>query len=101
MRSSSGSARLAVTDWLCDAVPDWLAEAMRPKKVPPPWAAMLQAVLAIWVPLAAGFATGHRELALLPAMGGLMSVMIDSGGPYGSGFAGWRSPPSSAARPAC
>ena len=82
MRSSSGSARLAVPDWLSEAMPDWLAEVMRPKKAPVPWADMVRAVFAIWVPLAAGFITGRRELALLPAMGGLVSVMIDSGGPY-------------------
>ena len=32
--------------------------------------------------MAVAFATGRRELALLPAMGGLLSVMIDTGGPY-------------------
>jgi uncharacterized membrane protein YccC len=75
-------ARLAVPDWLTDAVPEWLAEVMRPKKVPVPWGTMALAVLALWVPLAVAFGTGHRELALLPAMGGLLSVMIDTGGPY-------------------
>jgi uncharacterized membrane protein YccC len=55
---------------------------MRPKKARPPWATMARAVLALWVPLAVGFATGHRELALLPAMGGLLSVTLDNGGPY-------------------
>ena len=75
-------ARAAVPDWLSDVVPEWLAEVMRPKKAPVPWAAMAQAVLALWVPMAVGFATGRRELALLPAMGGLLSVMIDTGGPY-------------------
>jgi uncharacterized membrane protein YccC len=77
-----GGARLAMPDWLNGVVPDWLAEVMRPKKAPPPWGAMALAVLALWVPLAVGFATGRRELALLPAMGGLLSVTIDSGGPY-------------------
>src|SRR5258707_468902 len=67
---------------MADAVPDWLAEVMRPKKVPVPWGAMAQAVIAIWVPLAIGIASGNRSLALLPAMGGLMSIMIDQGGPY-------------------
>src|SRR5579875_1806618 len=81
VRSASGG-RLAVPDWLSEAVPDWLAEVMRPKKAPVPWPDMIRAVLAIWVPLAAGFVTGRRELALLPAMGGLLSVMIDTGGPY-------------------
>jgi uncharacterized membrane protein YccC len=55
---------------------------MRPKKVTPPWGTMALTVLAVWVPMAAGFATGRRELGLLPAMGGLLSVMIDNGGPY-------------------
>jgi uncharacterized membrane protein YccC len=77
-----GGARLAVPDWLSGVVPDWLAEVMRPKKAPPPWRAMALAVFALWVPMAVGFATGRRELALLPAMGGLLSVMIDNGGPY-------------------
>jgi uncharacterized membrane protein YccC len=80
-RLASG-ARRAVPDRLNDVVPEWLAEVMRPKKVPVPWAAMAQAVLALWVPMAVAFGTGHRELALLPAMGGLLSVMIDTGGPY-------------------
>jgi uncharacterized membrane protein YccC len=81
VRSSSGQ-RLAVTDWLSEVVPDWLADVMRPKKAPVPWADMTRAVFAIWVPLAAGFITGHKEIALLPAMGGLLSVMIDQGGPF-------------------
>ena len=69
-------------DWLIGVVPDWLAEVARPKKVPPPWGTMARAVLALWVPMAVAFATGRRELALLPAMGGLLSIMIDNGGPY-------------------
>jgi uncharacterized membrane protein YccC len=78
----AGGARRAVPDWLSGVVPDWLAEVMRPKKAPVPWGTMARAVLALWVPLAVGFATGRRELALLPAMGGLLSVTIDTGGPY-------------------
>jgi uncharacterized membrane protein YccC len=53
---------------------------MRPKKVKPPWGTMLRSVLAIWVPLAVGLLTGHAEIALLPAMGGLIGIMIDNGG---------------------
>ena len=71
-------------DWLAGVVPDWLAEVVRPKKAPAPWGTMARAVLALWVPMAVAFATGRRELALLPAMGGLLSVMIDNGGPYWS-----------------
>jgi hypothetical protein len=58
-RQASG-ARLAVPDWLTDVVPEWLAEVMRPKRVPVPWGTMAQAVLALWVPMAVAFATGHR-----------------------------------------
>jgi uncharacterized membrane protein YccC len=76
--------RLGVPDWLNDVVPEWLAEVMRPKKVPVPWGKMAQAVFALWVPMAVAFGTGRRELALLPAMGGLVAVMIDTGGPYWS-----------------
>jgi uncharacterized membrane protein YccC len=63
-------------------VPNWLADVMGPKKTPVPWSDMIRAVFAIWVPLAAGFITGRREIALLTAMGGLLSVMIDQGGPF-------------------
>lgn len=80
--TSGAGPRLAVSDWLSGVVPDWLSEVIRPKKTPPPWGTMLRAVFAIWVPLAAGLLTGHRVFALLPAMGGLMSIMIDNGGPF-------------------
>jgi uncharacterized membrane protein YccC len=79
---SSLRPRLVTPDWMSEVVPDWLADVVRPKKAPIPWADMIRAVFAIWVPLAAGFITGHKEIALLPAMGGLLSVMIDQGGPY-------------------
>ena len=81
MRSVNG-ARLAVPDWLTEVVPDWLAETVRPKKVRVPWPDMIRAVFAIWVPLTAGFVSGHEKLFILPATGGLLSVMIDTGGPY-------------------
>ncbi len=71
-------------DWLTGVVPDWLAEVVRPKRVPPPWGTMARAVLALWVPMAVAFATGRQTLALLPAMGGLLSIMIDNGGPFWS-----------------
>ncbi len=81
MRSVNG-ARRAVPDWLGEVVPGWLADVVRPKKAPVPWPDMIRAVFAIWVPLAAGFITGRSSLVALPAMGALLSVMIDSGGPY-------------------
>src|SRR5580693_5981639 len=74
--------RLGVADWLDDMVPEWLAEVVRPKKAPIPWGTMARAVLALWVPLAVAFLTGRRELALLPALGALLSISIDNGGPY-------------------
>ena len=74
--------RLGVPDWLDDMVPEWLAEVVRPKKAPIPWGTMARAVFALWVPLAVAFATGRRELALLPALGALLSITIDNGGPY-------------------
>jgi hypothetical protein len=69
---------------MAHAVPEWLAEVMRPKKVPMPWGAMVRSVIAIWVPLAIGITAGDRRLALLPAIGGLMSIMVDQGGTYRS-----------------
>ena len=74
--------RLGVPDWVDDVVPEWLTEVVRPKKAPVPWGTMARAVLALWVPLAVAFATGRRELALLPALGALLSITIDNGGPY-------------------
>src|SRR5215469_1018098 len=82
--SSPSGGRLPVPDWMAHAVPDWLAEVVRPKKVPIPWGPMVRSVIAIWVPLAIGIAVGNRTLALLPAIGGLMSVMVDQGGTYRS-----------------
>jgi uncharacterized membrane protein YccC len=79
-------ARLEVPDWLDDVVPEWLAEVVRPQKAPIPWGTMVRAVLALWVPLAVAFATGRRELALLPALGALLSITIDQGGPYWDRF---------------
>ena len=74
--------RLAVPEWIGGVVPEWLAEVVRPKKAPVPWGTMARAVFAVWVPLAVAFATGRRELALLPALGALLSITIDNGGPY-------------------
>lgn len=65
---------------LSEVVPDWLADVVRPKKAPVPWPDMIRAVFAIWVPLAAGFITGRSSLVAVPALGALLSVMIDSGG---------------------
>jgi hypothetical protein len=63
-------------------VPDWLAEVVRPKPAPLPWPDMIRAALAICVPLSAAFAVGRGTLGVLPAMGGLMGTMADTGGSY-------------------
>jgi uncharacterized membrane protein YccC len=62
--------------------PEWLVEIVRPRRAPVPWALMVRAALAICVPLAAGLATHHLALGLLPAVGGLIAVTVDTGGPY-------------------
>ena len=43
---------------------------------------MVRAALAICVPLAAGLAAHKPALGLLPAIGGLIAVVVDVGGPY-------------------
>jgi uncharacterized membrane protein YccC len=63
-------------------VPDWLAEVVRPRPVAPPWPDMFRAALAICVPLAAALALGKGTIGVLPAMGGLLGTVADTGGPY-------------------
>jgi uncharacterized membrane protein YccC len=63
-------------------VPGWLAEVVRPKRAPVPWPEMIRAALAICVPLSAALALGRGPLGVLPAMGGLLGTMVDTGGPY-------------------
>lgn len=85
MRSPTDS-QLAATQWMTRVLPDWLVDAVRPQKVPIPWRQMLRSVIAIWVPLTIGIISGDRTIALLPTLGGVMSVMIDQGGPYPARF---------------
>jgi uncharacterized membrane protein YccC len=63
-------------------VPDWLAEVVRPRPAPVPWPDMIRAMLAICVPLSVALALGKGTLGVLPAMGGLIGTMADTGGPY-------------------
>ncbi len=63
-------------------VPDWLAEVVRPKPAPLPWPDMIRAALAICAPLSVAFAVGRGVIGVLPAMGGLMGAMSDTGGSY-------------------
>jgi uncharacterized membrane protein YccC len=63
-------------------VPGWLAEVVRPRQAPVPWPEMVRAALAICVPLSAAFALGRGPLGVLPATGGLLGTLADTGGPY-------------------
>jgi uncharacterized membrane protein YccC len=63
-------------------VPEWLAEVVRPRPAPVPWPEMFRAVVAICVPLSVSLALGKGTLGVLPAMGGLLGTMADTGGPY-------------------
>ena len=63
-------------------VPDWLAEVVRPRPAPLPWPSMIRAMLAVSVPLAVALALGQKALGVLPAMGGLLGALADTGGPY-------------------
>ena len=63
-------------------VPGWLAEVVRPRPAPVPWPEMIRAALAICVPLSVAFALGHGPLGVLPATGGLLGTLADTGGPY-------------------
>jgi uncharacterized membrane protein YccC len=63
-------------------VPDWLMEVVRPKPAPLPWPEMVRTALAICVPLSAAFAVGKGTDGVLPAIGGLLGAMSDTGGTY-------------------
>ena len=63
-------------------VPDWLVEVVRPKPAPVPWPEMVRTALAICVPLSAAFAVGKGTEGVLPAIGGLLGAMSDTGGTY-------------------
>ena len=74
--------KAVVPDWLTEVVPDWLMAAVRPKRAPVPWADMVRAALAICVPLSAGIVLHQRATGLLMAMGGLLGIVVDNGGPF-------------------
>ena len=63
-------------------VPGWLTEVVRPRRAPVPWPEMIRAALAICVPLSVALALGRGPLGVLPAMGGILGTMVDTGGPY-------------------
>ncbi len=55
---------------------------MRQRRAPVPWFDMLRAAVAICVPLSVALAAGRGTLGVLPAMGGLLGTLADTGGPY-------------------
>ncbi|HEY1626331.1 MAG TPA: FUSC family protein [Streptosporangiaceae bacterium] len=55
---------------------------MRQKRAPVPWLEMLRAAVAICVPLSVALVAGKGTLGVLPAMGGLLGTLADTGGPY-------------------
>src|SRR5215469_4144341 len=71
-----------VQDRLTDIVPDWLVAAARLQHAPVPWADMVRAAFAICLPLGAAIAAGGRSIGLLVALGGLLGVLADVGGPF-------------------
>jgi uncharacterized membrane protein YccC len=81
-RDASRLGKPTVPDWLTDLVPEWLVAAARLRRAPVPWAEMIRAGIAICAPLSAGIAVGQRALGLLTAMGGLLGVVVDNGGPF-------------------
>ena len=62
--------------------PAWLAELIRPDQERVPWGAMIRAALALCGPLALGLTIGTAERGVLAALGGLLVVVVDRGGPY-------------------
>ncbi len=60
----------------------WLSELTKQRRVPVPWPEMMRAALAICLPLSASLAAGKSSLGVLPAMGGLLGILADTGGPY-------------------
>src|SRR5258707_15089008 len=82
MHSRAARLRQAVApDWLTEALPGWLTEIARPRPAPVPWGEMIRAALALGVPLSVGMVLGRRDMGLLPAIGGLLGMVIDAGGP--------------------
>jgi uncharacterized membrane protein YccC len=75
-------ARPVTGDWMTTLFPDWLVEVVRPRRAPVPWGQMLRAVIAICVPMSVGIASGQRALGLLIAIGGLLGIVVDTGGAY-------------------
>ncbi|MET7286658.1 FUSC family protein [Streptomyces sp. NPDC005573] len=62
--------------------PDWLVRNLRPQQAPVNWAAAVRAAIAMALPLAIGFATGHPAYGALASMGALNGVIGDTADAY-------------------
>ncbi|MFI2609149.1 FUSC family protein [Kitasatospora sp. NPDC018619] len=62
--------------------PPWLAEGLRPRAAPIPWAAVARASVALCAPLAVGTATGRPGYGALVSMGALSGVIGDTADAY-------------------
>ncbi|WP_405577296.1 FUSC family protein [Streptomyces sp. NBC_01190] len=62
--------------------PIWLLEALRPRRAPIPWAAVLRASVALALPLALGFAVHRPSYGAIVAIGAVFGVLFDSADAY-------------------
>lgn len=60
----------------------WVSELAKQRRTAVPWPEMLRAAFAICLPLSVALTAGRGTLGVLPAMGGILGIMADSGGPY-------------------
>ncbi|HZR51576.1 MAG TPA: FUSC family protein [Streptosporangiaceae bacterium] len=60
----------------------WVGELAKQRRAPVPWPEMIRAAFAICLPLSVALPAGRDTLGVLPAMGGLLGILADSGGPY-------------------
>lgn len=62
----------------------WVAELLRPKPAPIPWALAVRTAIAIATPVGVGMAIGQLFPGILASIGGLAGSLQDKGGPYRS-----------------
>jgi uncharacterized membrane protein YccC len=64
----------------------WVAELLRPKSAPIPWALAVRTAIAIATPVGVGMAIGQLLPGVLASIGALAGSLQDKGGPYRSRF---------------
>ncbi|HWU59930.1 MAG TPA: hypothetical protein VN045_14510, partial [Microbacteriaceae bacterium] len=62
----------------------WVAELLRPKPAPIPWAIAVRTAIAIATPVGVGMAIGQLLPGVLASIGALSGSLQDKGGPYRS-----------------